>query len=142
MKKKNRPVLIKENNINLDDFPPILRKLAERILENYSFNSFKELCEKESISYKSIMNAISREKKKGNDFHQLVFNLLDYRNKRLLPFVDNKVVEKALESDMTAAKLFYQRTGAIQSGSGGDRVQVNNQSNLSFMSPLPNKQEI
>jgi hypothetical protein len=43
---------------------------------------------------------------------------------------------------MRAAELFYKRTGAIQSGSGGDRVQVNNQVNLTFMSPLPDKDTI
>jgi hypothetical protein len=88
-----------------------------------------------------VINAISRESKKGNDYRMLLYSLLDYRNKSWLPFVDNKVIGRALDSDMRAAELFYKRTGAIQSGSGGDRVQVNNQINLSFMSPLPIKEE-
>ncbi|NIP39102.1 MAG: hypothetical protein GWO07_10445 [Candidatus Dadabacteria bacterium] len=142
MRKKHMPALIKENNIDIDEFPPVLRKLAEKVMGNYNFNSLQELCNNEGMSYRSVLNAISREKKKGNDFRMLLYSLLDYRNKCLLPFVDNVVYGKALESDMTAAKLFYKRTGAIQSGSGGDRVQVNNQINLAFTPPLPDKDTI
>lgn len=126
----------------LQQYPPVLRKLTELVLEKYNFKSIKELCDNEGLSYRSVINAISRESKKGNDYRMLLYSLLDYRNKSWLPFVDNKVIGRALESDMQAAKLFYQRTGAIQSGSGGDRVQVNNQVNLTFMSPLPTKDVI
>ncbi len=133
---------LENKETTLDDFPPVLRKLAEKVMEKYNFGSLQELCNNEGMSYRSVLNAISREKKKGNDFRMLLYSLLDYRNKCLLPFVDNVVYGKALESDMTAAKLFYQRTGAIQTGSGGDRVQVNNQINLAFTPPLPDKDVI
>lgn len=120
----------------VDKYPPILRKLTEKVLEKYNFNSIKELCDNEQMSYRSVINAISRESKKGNDFRMLLYSLLDYRNKTWLPFIDNKVYSKALESDMAAAKLFYQRTQAIPTGSGGDRLTVNNIIQLGTVVPL------
>jgi len=123
----------------INKFPPILRNLAEIVLDKYNFKSIKELCDNEQMSYRSVINAISRESKKGNDYRMLLYSLLEYRNKSWLLFLDNVVYSKALESDMRAAELFYKRAGAIQSGSGGERVQVNNQITLSFMSPLPVK---
>lgn len=142
MRKKHMPVIVKENNLDINDFPPVLRKLAEKVMEKYNFASLQQLCDNEGFNYQVVQNAISRCRKKGNDFGLLVYYLLEERNKKWLGFVDNKVLEKALESDMTAAKLFYQRSGVLQSGSGGDRVQVNNQVNLTFMSPLPDKDKI
>ena len=120
----------------VDKYPPILKKLANKVLDKYSFNSIKELCDGEGINYKAAMNAIARCKKKGNDFHMLLFGLLDYKNKKHLHLVDNKVLTKALESDMGAAKLFYQRTQAIPTGSGGDRLTVNNIIQLGTVVPL------
>ena len=120
----------------VNKYPPILRKLAEKVLEKYNFKSIKELCDNEQMSYRSVLNAISRELKKGNDFKLLLYSLLDYRNKSWLPFIDNIVYNKALESDMGAAKLFYQRTQAIPIGSGGDRLTVNNIIQLGTVVPL------
>lgn len=132
--------LIKENKI--ENYPPKLQKLYDYIQNNYSFDSMKALCSETGDNYKSICTMIDREKRKGNNFYDLIYDNLNVRNNRLLYLIDNKVLDKALESNMRAAELFYKRTGSIQSGSGGDRVQVNNQVNLTFMSPLPNKDDI
>ena len=120
----------------VDKYPPILKKLVNKVLDKYSFNSIKELCDGEGINYKAAMNAIARCKKKGNDFHMLVFGLLDYKNKKHLHLVDNKVLTKALGSDVGAAKLFYQRAGVIDTGRGGDRLTVNNIIQLGTVVPL------
>lgn len=142
MRKKHMPAIIKENNIDIEDFPPVLRKLADKVMEKYNFSSLQQLCDNEGLNYQVVQNAISRCRKKGNDFGLLIYSLLEERNKKWLGFVDNKVLERALESDMRAAELFYKRAGAIKTGSGGDRVQVNNQVNLTFMSPLPDKDTV
>jgi len=59
-----------------------------------------------------------------------LYSYLDDRNKHRLGFVDNTVYETALDGNMTGAKLFYQRTNAIDTGSGGDRNVIVNQINI------------
>jgi len=114
----------------LDDFPPVLKKLAHRFKEEYSFRSIQQLCDSEGFNYQVVQNAISRMRKKGLEYNDLLYSLLDTRNKHRLGFVDNSVYQTALDGNMTGAKLFYQRTNAIDSGSGGDRNVIINQINI------------
>ena len=114
----------------LDDFPPVLKNLAQRFMENYTFTSIQQLCDSEGFNYQVVQNAVSRMSKKGIEYNDLLYSLLDTRNKHRLGFVDNSVYEKALEGNMTGAKLFYQRPNAIDSGSGGDRNVIINQINI------------
>lgn len=115
----------------LDEYPPILRKVAKYYLENYHIDSFKELCDNAGVKYESARKARAKYLKKGKDFNILLELTNNRRNKALVPFLDGALFRKAMgevsEVDVKAAKLFYQRSGALESGSGGDRnnIQVN-----------------
>jgi len=59
-------------------------------------------------------------RKKGKDFNELLYSLLDKRNSRELTFVDNALLRECLKEqedgsspNIQAMKLFYQRTGAL-----------------------------
>jgi len=119
-----------DKKVDVKEFPPVLRKLAQRFMENYTFRSIQQLCDSEGFNYQVVQNAISRMRKKGLEYNDLLYSLLDTRNKHRLGFVDNSVYQTALDGNMTGAKLFYQRTGAIDSGSGGDRNVIINQINI------------
>ncbi len=136
-KASNSLVEVEKTENKIENYPPKLRQLYEFIHENYNFKTISQACRLAGLDYHSIRVMLAKQKKKGNNFMQLLYKSLDERNAERLAFVDDRVYNKSLESDMRAAELFYKRTGALQSGSGGDRVQVNNQINLSFMSPLP-----
>ena len=82
------------------------------------------------INYLSVQSQISRFRKKGFEYNELLYDMLDTRNKHRLLFIDNKVYETALDGSVPASKLFYQRTNAIDSGSGGDRNVIINQINI------------
>ena len=51
--------------VSLNDFPPVLKKLAQRFKENYTFRSIQQLCDSEGFNYQVVQNAISRMRKKG-----------------------------------------------------------------------------
>jgi len=122
---------IKNNKApSIADFPQQLRKLAEYIKENYEFKSISEACQSMGINYLSVQSQISRFRKKGFEYNELLYSMLDTRNKHRLLFIDNKVYETALDGNMTASKLFYQRANAIDNGSGGDRNVIINQINI------------
>ena len=119
-----------DKKVDIKDFPQQLRKLAEYIKENYEFKSISEACQSMGINYLSVQSQISRFRKKGFEYNELLYSMLDTRNKHRLLFIDNKVYETALDGNMTGAKLFYQRANAIDSGSGGDRNVIINQINI------------
>jgi len=101
-------------NDKLKRFPPKLQELARFIEENYGFKSLKEACKLAGVNYDSIRTTISKERKKGSDFNDLLYSLLDKRNRNRLTYIDNAVAEKALAGDMRAAEIFYKRTGEIK----------------------------
>ena len=115
---------------SINDFPPKLRELANFIRENYNFKSIQDACKLAGLNGHSINVTITKYRKKGYDFNKLLYNLLYDRNKDRLVYLDNAVYEKALDGNMTGAKLFYQRAGAIDTGSGGDRNVIINQINI------------
>ncbi len=120
----------KNKKVDIKDFPKQLQKLAEYIKENYMFKSISEACQSMGINELSVHTQISRYRKKGFEYNELLYQMLDTRNKHRLLFVVNKVYEKALEGHVNASKLFYQRANAIDSGSGGDRNVIINQINI------------
>ena len=120
----------KNKKVDIKEFPKQLQKLAEYIKENYMFRSISEACQSMGINELSVHTQISRYRKKGFEYNELLYQMLDTRNKHRLLFVDNKVYEKALEGHVNASKLFYHRANAIDSGSGGDRNIIINQINF------------
>ena len=129
----------------LKDFPPKLQKLARFIEENHSFKSLKEACELADVNYDSVRVLMARYKKKGNDFNELLYSLLNKRNSRELTFVDNALLKECLKDqgdgsspNIQAMKLFYQRTGALDSTK--QQINVNQTINKMYavpVSPIP-----
>ena len=129
----------------LKEFPPILQKLARFIEENHSFKSLKEACELADVNYNSVRVTIARYKKKGNDFYELLYSLLNKRNSSKLAFVDNALLKECLKEiedgsspNIQAMKLFYQRTGALDSNK--QQINVNQTINTMYavpVSPIP-----
>jgi len=101
-------------NDKLKRFPPKLQELARFIEDNYGFKSLEEACELCGLNYKSAESMIHTHKKKGNDFNDLLYSLLDKRNRKRLIYIDDIVGDKALAGDMRAAELFYKRAGEIK----------------------------
>jgi len=113
----NRIIFMQElqlTNDKLKRFPPKLQELARFIEENYGFKSLREACELCGLNYKSAESMIHTHKKKGSDFNDLIYSMLDKRNRNRLTYIDNAVAEKALAGDMRAAEIFYKRTGEIK----------------------------
>ena len=57
---------------------------------------------------------ITKERKKGSDFKDLLYSILDKRNRDRLVYIDDVVYEKALAGDIRAAETYYKRTGEIK----------------------------
>jgi len=122
-------------NDRLNKFPPKLQKLARFIEETYGFKSLKEACELAGVNYDSIRTTISKERKKGSDFNDLIYSMLDKRNRNRLTYIDNAVAEKALAGDMRAAEIFYKRTGEIKPMNKTE-INFNQQNNYLTMQPM------
>jgi len=122
-------------NDKLNKFPPKLRELARFIENHYGFKSLKEACELSGLNYKSAESMIHTHKKKGNDFNDLLYSLLDKRNRKRLIYLDDTVCEKALAGDMRAAELFYKRAGEIKPINKTE-INFNQQNNYLTMQPM------
>jgi len=122
-------------NDKLKRFPPKLQELARFIEDNYEFKSLKEACQLSGLNYDSIQVMISKNRKKGRDFNELIYSTLDLRNRKRLMFVDDKVCEKALAGDMRAAELFYKRAGEIKPINKTE-INFNQQNNYLTMQPM------
>ncbi len=96
-------------NDKLKRFPPKLQELARFIEDHSGFKSLKQACELAGLNYKSAIVMITKERKKGSDFKDLIYSILDKRNRDRLVYIDDAVAEKALAGDMRAAELFYKR---------------------------------
>jgi len=116
---------------DIKKLPRKLQKLAQVFTQNITFCDLKSACEFAQLNYSSIRTMISREKKKGNNFWQLLENM---RKEKLLvhkPFIDNRMIDGALNGTNRDKELFYRLTGDIQSGSNHN-VNVNVQNNIRF----------
>jgi len=94
-----------------------------------------EACELSSLNYKSAESMIHTHKKKGNDFNDLLYSLLDKRNRKRLIYIDDIVGDKALAGDMRAAELFYKRAGEIKPINKTE-INFNQQNNYLTMQPM------
>jgi len=122
-------------NDNLNKFPPKLQKLARFIEETYGFKSLKEACELCGVNYRSVESMIYKQRKNGKDFNDLLYSLLDKRNRKRLIYLDDTVCEKALAGDMRAAELFYKRAGEIKPINKTE-INFNQQNNYLTMQPM------
>jgi len=121
---------IQKMNNNLAKYPPKLRKLGEYITNSPDYMSISEYAKAANMSVESIYVLISRSRKKGNDFYDLIHDIVRQKLRVYRPKVFKALVDKALEGDIQAAKLFFQLSGDLQAGSGGDRNIIINQINI------------
>lgn len=119
---KHDEVILNET-ISLKQFPPILRKVAKKVLESDSPMSIADAARDLKLNIGSIHSTIYREKQKGNDFvcfirdqAKLILNLNRVG-------VYNAVIQDAVSGASTShnnQKLFAQLTGDLK-----DDVRVN-----------------
>lgn len=114
----------------LSNYPPKLRSLADFISNSPEYMSLSEYSKAAGMSVESIYVLISRSRKKGNDFYDLIHDIVRQKLRVYRPKVFKALVDKALEGDIQAAKLFFQLSGDLQAGSGGDRNIIINQINI------------
>ena len=104
---------IAKKELDINDFPPKLRKLANTIIETIKIKTLKEYCELANVNYDSVRATIPRLKRKGLDFNV-------YMNNQYMKFlIDNKldvsksVVEGAMSGTSADKKLYFQLTGDL-----------------------------
>jgi len=116
---------------DIEKLPRKLQQLAQVFTENIYFCNLKSACEFAQLNYSSIRSMISVQKKKGNNFWVLVENMRKEKLLAFKPFIDNKMIEGALNGTNKDKELFYKLTGDIQTGSNHN-VNVNIQNNIRF----------
>ncbi len=115
---------------SLAKYPPKLKNLAKFITDSPDYMSISEYAKAAGMNVDSIYVLISRSRKKGNDFYDLVHDIIKEKLRVYRPKVFKALIDKALEGDVQAAKLFFQLSGDLQPGSGGDRNVIINQINM------------
>jgi len=116
---------------DIKKLPRKLQQLAQVFTENIYFCDLKSACEYANLNYHSIRSMISVQKKKGNNFWVLVETIRKEKLLAFKPFIDNKMIEGALNGTNRDKELFYKLTGDIQTGSNHN-INVNVQNNIRF----------
>ena len=116
---------------DIKKLPRKLQQLAQVFTENIYFCDLKSACEFAQLNYSSVRSMISAQKKKGNNFWTLVENMRKEKLLAFKPFIDNKMIDGALNGTNKDKELFYKLTGDIQTGSNHN-VNVNIQNNIRF----------
>jgi len=113
---------------DIEKLPKKLRQLAQVFTENIYFCDLKSACQYADLNYHSIRSMISAQKKKGNNFWTLVENMRKEKLLAFKPFIDNRMIEGALNGTNRDKELFYKLTGDIQTGSNHIiNLQINNE---------------
>ena len=144
---KIKPVAVKKElskHISIDDFPPVLRKPTEKRLEiALSTNEWindKQACLITGVDYQSFRSMKMRYKKKAMDLDSYVANATMLMLPKFKPQVYMEVIRGAKDRFNSQApsqqKLYAQLVGDIQTGRGGDRLQINNVINLGTAVPI------
>ena len=138
-----KPVVVKKD-LSIDDFPPVLRDPTEKRFEiALSTNEWitdKQACLITGVNYESFRTMKLRYKKKAMDLDSYVANATMLMLPKFKPQVYMEIIRGATSSFNSQApsqqKLFAQLIGDIQTGRGGDRLQINNVINLGTAVPL------
>jgi len=116
---------------DIKKLPRKLQQLAQVFTENIYFCDLKSACQYADLNYHSIRTMISVQKKKGNNFWVLVENMRKEKLLAFKPFIDNRMIEGALNGTNRDKELFYKLSGDIQTGVNAN-VNVNIQNNIRF----------
>ena len=109
----------KELEQTISKFPPKLRQILNYRYKNSEGLSIAELCRLNGLNYKSIMQMIFKQKKKDNNFYELLHQIERelVLNRKIQ--LDNKFYKMVCESDDLEAvrksiKTFYETQKLIQ----------------------------
>ena len=119
---------IAKKEIKLSDFPPKLRKIINYIVENKDFYNLDEAINQLGLNPHSISTMKSRLKKKGIVLEDYIYEKRNERLRKYVPYVDNSLVNKAIEGSAKHQELFYKRTGDLI-----DRQETNINVGLQFV---------
>lgn len=110
-------------NESIDDkikkFPPLLQKILNYRWKSSEGLSLPEICRLTNQSYKSVTNTIYNQKKKDNNFYDLLHQIESEQVLNRKFHLDNKFYKMVCESDDLEAvrksiKTFYETQRLIQ----------------------------
>ena len=104
---------IVKNEIDITNFPPLLRKLARFMIENTEFDTIQDACEQLGLSSNAVYVAIHKRKKKGIDFMNYVADNWKEGLDKAKPLVRNALVREAITGTAMDRKLYFQLTGDL-----------------------------
>jgi hypothetical protein len=119
---------IKENLINLTEYPPKLRKVAKYMLMNLgSKETMKSICQNLDLKYHSVIQMIYEEKARGRDLMGFISAVADgYLNSNLIA-VDVATLDGALTGTARDREIYYKRTDKLH-----ERTEIQINTNLSL----------
>lgn len=79
-------------------YPSLLRKLLIHITDNDDIVSLKQYCEESKLNYDSVKSTMARARKKGNEFHDLIYQVYKLKLDHNRPRVLQRLAELAEEN--------------------------------------------
>ena len=116
---ENKQADDKDLGQTISKFPPKLRKLLNYRYKNSAGLTIAELCRLNGLNYKSIMQMIFREKKKDNNFYDLLHEIEREQVLNRKIHLDNLFYKMVCESNdleevRKSIKTFYETQRLIQ----------------------------
>ncbi|MEE9238241.1 MAG: hypothetical protein V3U58_01630 [Thermodesulfobacteriota bacterium] len=120
----------------LAKFPPKLRKLALHIIDSDEFMTLKEYSEEAGVKYNTIRKEICNQKKKGNDFHELIQSYFTQKLHKHKPEILDALVREAKKGSIAHIRTVLQLTGDIKADGTAVQSTTNTQHNYIIMPPV------
>ena len=117
-----------KGDINITDFPPKLRKLANYLIENVEFGTIKDACEKLSLNTDAVYVSIHKCRKRGIDLMSYVSDHWKEGLNKAKPMVRNALIREAINGTAANQKLFFQLTGDLV-----EKQEIKHELGLSFV---------
>jgi len=129
----NRQADDKDLGQTISKFPPKLRKILNYRYKNSAGLSIAELCRLNGLNYKSIMQMIFKQKKKDNNFYELLHQIEREQVLNRKIHLDNRFYKMVcesndLESVRKSIKTFYETQRLLPSE---NKQEINIQNNIS-----------
>jgi len=102
---------IAKKDIELSDFSPQLRRIAEIMTNSIEFYSLKRACELANVNYDSARTMIARYRKRGIDFNEFVSSKSIELLRKGKYEVCRSLRNNAISGASADRKLFFQLSG-------------------------------
>jgi len=110
----NKDIKTRDNkDMELSDFSPRLRRVAEIMINSIEFYSLKKACELANVNYDSAKTMIARYRKRGIDFNEFVSSKVVELLNRGKYDVYRSIRNRAIDGTAQDRKLFVQLTGDL-----------------------------